>query len=105
VAAEPIDIFEHPGWKTQFEAIEPNVTMKHEDDIFYGFGNCPHKKLTPVDLQNAKTDDEVLDFYMGLLRTYCIQRQKHYFRTLIQSGYLEVTKDKLIQVPETNKAV
>jgi len=97
-----IDIVDHPGWKTQYELITPNITLKYDEDIFFGVGNCPYQTLRPEDLERAQDEDEVIDFYMGLLRTYCQANQKKYIKKLIQTGYLEI-KENLLQVVKTNK--
>ncbi|XP_035706887.1 uncharacterized protein LOC118435267 [Folsomia candida] len=98
-----VDIYDHPGWKTQFEIIVPNVTLKYDDEIFYGMGNCPHRSnLGPNTLAGLVREDEIIDFYMGLLRTYCLSERRKYVKTLIREGYLQV-KNKLIVVPESCK--
>jgi hypothetical protein len=65
-------------------------------------GNCPHRGLLPHDLYNAESDEEIIDFYMSLIRTYCNTKQKKYIQQLVNRGYLEV-RNKLIVVPEDCK--
>lgn len=84
------DVTNHPGWKTQYQMVVPNITMKYDRDIFYGLGNCPRKKLSLKEHQEANTANELIAYYTTLLRTGCITRHQEYFLKLIDEGYMRL---------------
>lgn len=88
-----------PGWKMQYVKVpEPKITLLHEGDIFYGLGSCPYKAVTPADLDNAKSPEEIVRFYMAVLRTWCLEKEFEAIMTLIKDGALQV-EGQLLTVP------
>lgn len=99
----PPDISLHPGWKTQFlTKLKPNITLTWDGEIFYGFGNCPHVPLAPAKLLQAENDEDVIAFYLQLLRTHCNAESRKHATSLLRDGFL-VVRNKILVVPEDSK--
>ena len=95
--SSPNVLFFQSGWKLQYQPAAPYATLK-QDVIFYGLGNCPYKKISPADLAKASTIDELVDFYMTVMKTECLTDKKKYVYELIQDGYL-VQHEQHLLVP------
>jgi hypothetical protein len=84
-----------PGWKTQYvKAVKGCYAHTHEDVPYFGFGNCPAKHVKPADLESLKSDEEVVDFYLSVLRTECIGVIRGQILKLIELGLIQKKEDK-----------
>jgi len=101
--AEPAPESYVPGWKTQGGKVSANSTINLENNGFYGLGPCPATKVAYADLQKASSEDEIIDFYMKLLRTHCLDKEKSFIKNLIKNGVIKVdTGAKVINVNTKN---
>jgi len=87
----------HLGWKLQYQNATPKATLEHEDEIFYGLGNCPYMPTSPSQLNQSVTKEEIVDFYVRLMRTDCLSGKRIYILSLLQEGYL-VLDSRLLRV-------
>jgi hypothetical protein len=96
-------LFFHPGWKLQYEIAQNQGKAEDEDDaIFYGLGNCPYKKASPDMIKPSATVDELIEFYMTVMRTECLAESRTYLKSLVEKGYL-AKNDTHLMVPKTHK--
>jgi hypothetical protein len=85
-----------PGWKLQeIENFKPNSTLQLESLIFYGLGSCRYKKVKELPVIKPN-QEKVVDFYLTLLRTYCLPEAKEYVNHLLHHNFLEIEGKKLI---------
>ncbi|XP_035707413.1 uncharacterized protein LOC118435451 [Folsomia candida] len=81
-----------PGWKTQYlsQPIQPNATLKHDSDLFFGLGSCPYKSADESDLED-NNGERFLRYYMTLLRSWCLPKEVKMMKRLIKDGALVVS--------------
>jgi len=87
-----------PAWKLQYVRPTNNISLSHEDYVFYGLGSCPVKRVAPEDLEKANTPEAIVRFYMKLLRTWCLETEFDAIMTMINDKVLQI-ENKALRIP------
>lgn len=101
---KPVKKNDKPGWKTEFLDIRENVTVEHEDVIFYGLGSCPFQKKTYSQLKKIARPEEIIEFYLTVMKTGCINKEKLRALLLVVDALLEFD-DKTLIIPSSHNYI
>ncbi|CAL8121194.1 unnamed protein product [Orchesella dallaii] len=94
------------GWKTQFRALIPNITLSYSGIIFYGLGNCEQKELPDINLWKSGEPLKVIKYYLKVLRTDCMENAFDKITDLVNSGILVIFgNDAFFRIPIHHKLV
>jgi len=94
------------GWHTQYLATsKPNVTLSHEDKIFYGVGNCGYDEEASSLSYLKKADDarQIVHHYTAVLKNDCLTRFSNVMLALILEKTLQLNGNKAFTFTETTK--
>jgi len=95
----PLVVENFPGWKTQYKVPVKGITAEDNKSgiFFYGFGNCPFTPYTAEEFKKAKSKEEVINFYVKVIRADCSFFAVPHIMKLIDTGRLGI-KDKTFEL-------
>ncbi|ODM90809.1 hypothetical protein Ocin01_15873 [Orchesella cincta] len=99
-----LDAIEHSkslrGWKTQHRPPVPNITLSYSGIIFYGLGNCEQKDLPDINLWKSGEPLKVIEYYLKVLRTDCMEKASDRITELVNTGILMIYgNDAFFRIP------
>jgi len=87
-----VDLFSHPGWKTQniLDAELKHFKVENEHPLFNGFGNCVPQNITLDSLKDISDVRKQMEAYLGPLRAQCSEPLVQILVDLVKNGGLSI---------------
>lgn len=103
VARSNAELFVELGWTGQ-DAMD-DLAHAFDPHVFIGFGPCPKIGMSQYPLMEGPgviwlSENDAINFYLGLLRVQCLDVKVNEVRELISKGYLQQVENYFV-VPTT----